>query len=104
MKTTTLKKLIHEAARGVETKEDLLTAVLNLIELYETDGPVPAPQPLQRFRDYTPVSGERVPYHTICSCNPANGGSGVCGCVMGNMLVDPLPRTQFKQEWQSTSS
>ena len=28
-----------------------------------------------------------VPYHTICSCNPANGGSGVCGCVMGNKLV-----------------
>lgn len=28
-----------------------------------------------------------VPYHTICSCNPANGGSGICGCVIGNKLV-----------------
>jgi hypothetical protein len=32
---------------------------------------------------------EKVPYHTICSCNPANGGSGICGCIMGNKLVDP---------------
>lgn len=32
---------------------------------------------------------DKVPYHTICSCNPANGGNGVCGCIMGNQLVDP---------------
>jgi hypothetical protein len=28
-----------------------------------------------------------VPYHTICGCNPANGGSGICGCVMANQMV-----------------
>lgn len=28
-----------------------------------------------------------VPYHTICGCNPANGGSGICGCTMANTLV-----------------
>jgi hypothetical protein len=34
------------------------------------------------------VSNEKlVPYHTICSCNPANGGGGICGCTMGNKLV-----------------
>jgi hypothetical protein len=27
-------------------------------------------------------------YSEICPCNPANGGSGICGCVMGNDLVD----------------
>jgi len=32
---------------------------------------------------------EKVPYGTLCSCNPANGGSGICGCVMANQLVDP---------------
>jgi hypothetical protein len=32
---------------------------------------------------------EKVPYGTLCSCNPANGGSGMCGCVMANQLVDP---------------
>jgi len=34
------------------------------------------------------ISNEKlVPYHTICSCSPANGGSGICGCVMPNKLV-----------------
>lgn len=28
-----------------------------------------------------------VPYHTICGCNPANGGSGICGCTMANQMV-----------------
>ena len=32
---------------------------------------------------------EKVPYGTLCSCNPANGGSGICGCVMANQMVDP---------------
>jgi hypothetical protein len=31
--------------------------------------------------------GELVPYNTICGCNPINGGSGICGCVIGNKLV-----------------
>ena len=24
----------------------------------------------------------------VCSCNPKNGGSGVCGCIMGNTPID----------------
>ena len=31
-----------------------------------------------------------VPYYTICSCNSANGGSGVCGCTTGNTLVSKI--------------
>lgn len=31
---------------------------------------------------------DKVPYGSICSCNPANGGSGICGCIMGNQMVD----------------
>ena len=23
----------------------------------------------------------------LCSCNPANGGSGICGCTMANKIV-----------------
>lgn len=30
---------------------------------------------------------DMVPYGEICSCNPKNGGSGICGCVMGNTMV-----------------
>jgi hypothetical protein len=36
---------------------------------------------------------DEVPYGTICSCNPSNGGSGICGCVMGNKMV-PNPKKQ----------
>lgn len=32
---------------------------------------------------------EKVPYYTICSCNPERGGSGLCGCIMANQMVDP---------------
>ncbi len=24
-------------------------------------------------------------YWETCSCNPANGGSGICGCTLGNL-------------------
>lgn len=35
----------------------------------------------------TVPNDDLVPYHTICGCNPANGGSGICGCIMGNKMV-----------------
>ncbi len=37
----------------------------------------------------TKQMADKVPYGTICSCNPANGGSGICGCIMANQMVDP---------------
>ena len=33
------------------------------------------------------TSPNMVPYSEICSCNPKNGGSGICGCIIGNTLV-----------------
>lgn len=38
---------------------------------------------------YNGMHGEpdEVPYSTLCSCNPSNGGSGICGCIMGNTMV-----------------
>jgi hypothetical protein len=35
-----------------------------------------------------PYESDKVPYGSICACNPKNGGSGICGCTMGNQLVD----------------
>jgi hypothetical protein len=32
-------------------------------------------------------TSDKVPYNSICGCNPANGGDGICGCIMGNQLV-----------------
>jgi hypothetical protein len=34
---------------------------------------------------------DEVPYGQICSCNPRNGGSGICGCIMANKMV-PNPK------------
>ena len=34
------------------------------------------------------TNDDLVPYHTVCSCSPKNGGSGVCGCTMAKTLVD----------------
>ena len=34
---------------------------------------------------------DEVPYGSICSCNPMNGGSGICGCINGNKMV-PNPK------------
>ena len=33
-------------------------------------------------------TSDKVPYHTICSCDPINGGSGICGCTIGNTMVN----------------
>ena len=47
------------------------------------------------------VSNEKlVPYNTICGCNPANGGSGICGCIMGNKLV---PRNSKSNIYTTTT-
>jgi len=53
-------------------------------------------------RDYTTNTvlltenpNEKVPYNTNCKCNPTNGGSGICGCTMGNELVDKKPKTNI---------
>jgi len=48
--------------------------------------------------DYPRVSDglpEMVPYSSICGCNPLNGGSGICGCIMGNKLVPKTPKTNI---------
>jgi hypothetical protein len=98
MKTETLKRLIKEAASRAKDVDDLLDETLSLIQIYEDDQETPSRQmpqlpnkQLRDFRDWIPVKGNPglVPYHTICSCNPANGGSGICGCVIANKMVDP---------------
>lgn len=67
------------------------------LKLKTVNNPLPdfskIPEPFK-----TPYDNGKVPYGTICSCNPANGGSGICGCIMGNQLVDPnhLEKTNFR--------
>ena len=63
--------------------------------------------------DYTPsypvsnppftisTNEEKVPYNTICGCNTANGGSGVCNCIMGNTMI---PKTREKSKYYMTTT
>ena len=69
-----------------------ITDTLNKVD-YTPSYPLSSPIP------YT-TNDDKVPYGTICGCNPANGGSGICGCVMGNKLV---PKTSKSNIYTSTT-
>ena len=85
MTKETLKQLIEIEYERVETISQFKSEVFRLIDLYEQDKPfIPTPT----FRTYEP---DEVMYGDICSCNPKNGGSGICGCIMGNKMV-PNPK------------
>jgi hypothetical protein len=49
------------------------------------------------------LTPKKVPYNKVCSCNPENGGSGICGCIQGNKLVDPIQKTNFSTSSSATS-
>ena len=91
MKLETLKELIKKIPATSQEEEDIINNVLGLIDLYEQDNnqpvnPTPPSYPIPRV-PYPNSDNDMVPYGEICSCNPKNGGSGICGCVMGNKLV-----------------
>lgn len=97
MKIETLKRLVIEASEKAETKRDLLEEVIKLLSLYERDG-----EGHQVFASYVQPSPGKVPYNTICGCNPNNGGSGICGCTMANKLVDPPAAGVQLKGWTTT--
>jgi hypothetical protein len=86
MTKETLKQLIEIEFDRVETVSEFKKEVFRLIDLYESDRPF---IPIPGFSNvpFTSDVPDEVPYGMICSCNPANGGSGVCGCIMGNKMV-----------------
>lgn len=84
MKIETLKELIKKAYKHTENKGEFMDAVLELIDLYEIDQ--------DHEITYTPFPYSEHPktittYGDICSCNPKNGGSGICGCTIGNKVI-----------------
>ena len=100
MKIETLKTLIGDAFDNdnlmvIMSNETtaLLMKVMKVIDLYEEDNDQPfIPTPGFNFSGPIPYEvPDEVPYGTICPCNPSNGGSGICGCIMGNQMV-PNPK------------
>lgn len=52
------------------------------------------------------ITGDKddmVPYGELCSCNPKNGGSGICGCVMANKLVPRNSKNSIRT-WTSNGT
>jgi hypothetical protein len=73
-------------------KIDAYKKQLETLEAIDGDRSVPHQENVPAF-DITSSNYEpdEVPYASICGCNPKNGGSGICGCVMGNKMV-PNPK------------
>jgi len=78
-------------------KIDAYKKQLETLEAIDGDKTIPHQKNIPAF-DITSSNYEpdEVPYHSICSCNPKNGGSGMCGsskrwCIMGNKMV-PNPK------------
>ena len=100
MNKETLKALIEVEFERAETISQFKAEVYRLIDLYDND------RPAQSFPFGIPnmsVEEDLVPYGELCSCNPKNGGSGLCGCVMGNKLV-PRQNTGGNGGWVTTTT
>jgi len=88
MKIETLKTLIQLEFKNCENMIQFRDRVLELIDIYENDRGIT--QMIAPSTPFTPVKGnEKVPFHTICGCNPEKGDSGICGCILANKLVQP---------------
>ena len=87
MKIETLKTLIQLEFKNCENMVQFRDRVLELVDIYEKDRGLT--QTITQCAPFIPVKGsEKVPFHTICGCNPEKGGSGICGCIIPNKLVD----------------
>jgi hypothetical protein len=95
MTTKTLKQLIEIEFERCETISQFKSEVLRLIDLYQQDKPfIPTP-------GFT-IQPEMVMYCEICSCNPKNGGNGICGCTIGNQMV-PKQNTTYGHNWSTST-
>lgn len=97
MTKETLKQLIEIEFDRVETISQFKSEVFRLIDLYEQDKPSTVVPIISNEPD-------EVMYAEICGCNPKNGGSGMCGCIMGNKMVpNPKKYGQPKSNFGTTT-
>jgi len=88
MTIETLKALIEIEYSRCETYDEFKKELDRLLDLYEKDNENLKVFPYQVIPTDEP---DMVPYGELCSCNPKNGGDGICGCIMGNQMV-PNPK------------
>ena len=68
------------------------------------ESPKPTLEELFHPKTWGTTNDDMVPYHTICGCNPANGGNGICGCVMANKMVRKSYGTRTNTTTTNTST
>lgn len=111
MKIETLKELVKKIRISTELIEklkaknlekgltdeyetDMINQFLELLDLFEKDnqeetskGTDSNPWYPNSPNTITYNGNDMIPYSEICTCNPKNGGSGICHCIMANQLV-----------------
>jgi hypothetical protein len=71
-----------------EEMTPLLILIKNAVDKLKSDNlTLPNIGPSITYPGTFPTEPIEVPFHVTCSCNPKNGGSGICGCVMANKMV-----------------
>ena len=90
---------LEEDQMILAAKIDAYKKQLETLEAIDGDRSVPHQENVPAF-DMTSSNYEpdEVPYASICGCNPKNGGSGMCGCIMGNKMV-PNPKKYQTIVW-----
>lgn len=79
-----LRLLIKNVFDNSTDIKEIESSVFDMIRLYE----ITYNQGSMFIKDrYDHKLPDKVPYHTICGCNPENGGNGICGCVIGNQMI-----------------
>lgn len=86
MTKETLKQLIEIEFDRCGTISKFKTEVFRLIDLYDQDNTTKLPN-IQKFYDYPnriSTGDGNFNMYENCSCNPKNGGSGICGCTFSS--------------------
>ena len=79
-----LRMLIKDVFDKSTDIKEIESSIFSLIRLYEMTYNPDSMFIKDRYEYKLP---DKVPYHTICGCNPANGGNGICNCTRGNNIT-----------------
>jgi len=95
----------QERALGVQMAEMVAEAAERAKEAGKRDDPVVILRRLARQYGYEltavdPPPAPRSTYFDRCPCNPANGGNGMCGCVLGGPSITCSSSTAQKHPYQ----
>ena len=74
MTSQTLRALINEEFKRGKKLQSIQESVNKLLDLFESE---------QLLNNYSPGTiHNSFDFFDKCFCNPKNGGSGVCGCIL----------------------